>query len=195
MRNVVAFAFAVFLGIALLTGGILAAASPKVEMTPERPLLLQAKDGEMRLRRPRVANAHVGMLTTSLLFKVDTKNGGSNRLMFITEAFLPGAIIPLHRHLRQDEILYIEHGTVYAQVGNMQGRVGDGGTIFIPHNTWVTIKNVGTTSINLLAFFDGSDFDQYFRCTTVPLGSALKPMSTKVRKGCAISGHVEYQGL
>ena len=195
MRNTVAFAFAVCLGITLRTGGIMASASRKVEITPERPLLLQAKDGEMRLRRPLAANAHVGMLTTSVLFKVDTKNSGSKRLMFITETLLPGAVIPRHRHLRQDEILYIEHGTVYAQVGNMQGRVGDGGTIFIPHNTWVTIKNVGTTSINLLAFFDGSDFDEYLRCTTVPPGSAPKPMSTKVRKGCATTGHVEYRGL
>ncbi len=111
----------------------------------------------------------------------------------LTERFKPAGKIPQHRHIYQDEIVYIEQGAVHAIVGNQARDVHDGATIFIPHNTWVSIGGVGTKTISLLAFFSGPDFDAYLRCSTVPRGQVATPVTPSERRACARAGKVEYK--
>ena len=159
-----------------------------------QPLLLEANQGEERQRRVPAKGAG-SIASSSFILKVDSRNGGASALMLLTERIKPEAVIPKHRHLHQDEIVVIEHGTVHAVVGNRAGDVHDGGTIFIPHNTWVTIKNVGTTTIDVLAFFNGSDFDTYMRCASVPKGQRVTVMTASQRLACARAGGYQLAAL
>ncbi len=77
-----------------------------------QPLLLQADQGEQRTCMPR-PGVNVGRLPTFII-KVDPQNGGSRNLVMLTEDLLPGAVIPWHRRLHEDEIVFTENGTVYA---------------------------------------------------------------------------------
>lgn len=112
-------------------------------------------------------------------------------LVLITEELLPGAVIPWHRHLDQDEIVYTENGTVYAQVGDRTESLGPHATIFIPRKTWVTIKNSGQTTVRLLAVFNHPDFAQFLRCISVPAGRQGHALTRTQVDTCYRSGDAE----
>ena len=90
--------------------------------------------------------------------------------------------------------MYIERGSVHATVGDQSADVHDGGTVFIPHNTWVSVKGIGSKEISLLAFFSGSDYDTYMRCSSVPSGQRVTSITKAERRACAAAGKVEYRG-
>ncbi len=74
----------------------------------------------MRLPRPGIS---VDKLP-AFLIKVDSRNGGARNLLMLSEQMLPGAVIPWHRHLHEDEIVYTENGTINACVGNRTATLG-----------------------------------------------------------------------
>lgn len=84
-----------------------------------------------------------------------------------TESMNPGDEFPLHKHLGQDELVYIEKGTVHAHVGDSERDLHAGGTVFIPANTWVNIKNPGPDTASVVFVFSAPGFENYMRCDSV----------------------------
>ena len=73
------------------------------------PLLLERNEGERRIwREPDHGD---------FMLKVSPKNNGSQRLVMGTEDMVPGDEFPRHQHLAQDELLWIEKGTVHVHLG------------------------------------------------------------------------------
>jgi hypothetical protein len=71
--------------------------------TNVKPLLLEKNEGELRTRR-----IHTDASTpasSQFMLKVSPKNNGSQHLVGGTEHVAPGATLPKHRHLAQDEIV------------------------------------------------------------------------------------------
>ena len=77
------------------------------------------------------------------MLKVSPKNNGSQHLVMGTEDMAPGNEFPTHKHLAQDEIVYIEKGIVHVHLGDQKRDLHAGGTVFIPANTWVSVKERG----------------------------------------------------
>src|SRR5215472_1891732 len=124
-----------------------------------KPLLLEKNEGERRIwREPPPGD---------FLLKVSPKNNGSQRLVMGTEDMSPGDEFPTHKHLGQDEILFIEKGTVHVHVGDQERDLHAGGTVFIPAYSWVSVKNVGTENVSVVAVFSSPGFEVYMRCDSV----------------------------
>ena len=158
----------------------------------ERPLILEQNRGEVRVRRLRPGQAASWSNTVNMI-KVDARNGGSRDMMIFSEALPPGITIKTHRHLHQDEFLYIGSGKAHVHVGNLEGDAHAGAIVFIPRNTWVSVKNVGDAPIALVYGFNGTGYDKYIRCETVPKGQPAPPISTQEWKKCVALGDVEFQ--
>src|SRR5713226_211382 len=79
-----------------------------------KPLILEKNEGEHRVRRPR-GTPIAGL---PFIIKVDRKNGGSQQMWLGTEEIKPGAQIPRHQHLGQDEILILQTGTAHVWLGD-----------------------------------------------------------------------------
>ena len=156
------------------------------------PLILEKSEGEHRVRKSREIPVPTGPFT----IKVDRKNGGSRKMWLGTEEIPPGGIIPRHKHLGQDEILLIQTGSAHVWLGTQERDVHAGAIVFIPSDTWVSLKNTGNENINLAFVFSDPGFDEFMRCTSVPLGD---PFSEKVSrdelKDCQYKGHVVYEGF
>src|SRR2546430_1397946 len=86
------------------------------EVSPARPLLLEKNEGELRTRRPRPAP----IPGSQFMLKVGPKNNGSQHLVAGTEDIPPGASIPVHKHLDQDEILLIHSGVAHVALGEQE---------------------------------------------------------------------------
>jgi quercetin dioxygenase-like cupin family protein len=154
-----------------------------------RPLLLQANQGEQRARVPLAGIKRLKMFT----IKVDASNGGARNFVMIREDFPPGATIRSHRHLHEDEILLTENGKIRVRVGDDEAVLGPHATVFIPQNTWVTLTNVGSETIRLVAIFDRPGYDAYLRCSSVPAGQPARTLTRRQDEACAKAGDVEYR--
>jgi quercetin dioxygenase-like cupin family protein len=157
-----------------------------------KPLVLQKHEGEGRVRRPR---GTLPIPTANFILKVTPQNTGSKHLVMGTEDIPPGGLIPRHKHLGQDEILLIGSGTAHVWLGNEEHDVRAGGIVFIPSETWVSLKNIGKEKIALSFIFSEPGFEENMRCSSVPTGQPTKPISTDELRACAHKGHVEYEPL
>jgi quercetin dioxygenase-like cupin family protein len=152
-----------------------------------KPLLLEKNEGERRIwREPPPGD---------FMLKVSPKNNGSQHLVMGTEDMAPGDEFPTHRHLEQDEILYIVKGTVHAHVGDQEGDLHAGGTAFIPANTWVDVKNAASETASVVFVFSAPGFENYLRCDSVLPNEKVIPLSIKEQRACSHEGHVIYKDL
>jgi quercetin dioxygenase-like cupin family protein len=152
-----------------------------------KPLLLEKNEGERRIwREPPPGD---------FILKVSPKNNGSQHLVMGTEDMAPGDEFPTHRHLEQDEILYIVRGTVHAHVGDQEGDLHAGGTVFIPANTWVDVKNAASETASVVFVFSAPGFENYMRCDSVLPNEKVIPLSAEEQRACSHEGHVIYKDL
>lgn len=161
--------------------------------TTERPLILAADQGEVRVWRDLASDTAAIKKTSTFTIKIDQQNGGSPDFWFGTETMPAGAEIPYHRHLHQDEVLYIGSGIARVHVGSLAGDARAGGIVFVPRNTWVSIRNIGKTPIALLFAFNAPGFDRYMRCESVRAGKQPTTMTDAEDRVCTRLGDVQYR--
>lgn len=159
--------------------------SSKTSATGAKPLLLEKNEGEQRVWR----DPPPGGFT----LKVSPQNNGSQHLVFGTEDMAPGDEIPTHKHLGQDEIVYIESGTVHVHLGSQERDLHAGGMVFIPAYTWVNLKNIGSETASLVFVFSAPAFENHLRCMSVPAGQKPTPMTKAEQEECDREGHVVYK--
>jgi quercetin dioxygenase-like cupin family protein len=158
-----------------------------------KPLLLEKSEGELRTRRIHT-NASAPA-SSQFMLKVSPKTNGSQRLVAGTEDLAPGANLPKHRHLTQDEIVLIHSGTAHVWLGDQERDLHAGGLVFIPANTWVSAKNIGTEPISLTFIFSAPGFEDTMRCNSVPAGETPTQITPEQQKDCANLGHAESASM
>lgn len=137
---------------------------------PPMPLVLGVDEGERRVRRFGVSAPH-------FILKVDRRNGGSSDLVMGYEDLPPGGVIPPHRHLVADEIIFVHRGSGVVQLGDRQTAFSPGATIYIPKNVRVTIRNTGTEPLSIAFIFSKPGFEEYLREMSAPEGQPFVPLS------------------
>src|SRR6186997_450071 len=160
--------------------------------TTARPLMLERDEGELRTRRTHTDGSSPA--SSQFILKVSPKNNGSQHLVAGTELLAPGATLPRHRHLIQDEILLLQGGTAHVWLGDQERDLHSGGLVFIPANTWISGKNTGATPIALTFVFSEPGFEETMRCNSVAAGETPTPITPEQQKECAHLGHSESAG-
>ena len=159
----------------------------------ENPLIVEKSQGEVRFWRPIPSDTAAVQKLTHFVIKVDRRNGGSPDFWFGTETMPAGGEIPYHRHLHEDEMLYLATGTAHVHVGPLEGDAHAGAIVFIPRDTWVTVRNIGKTPVLFLFAFNAPSFDRYMRCESVPPGQPVQRMTAQEDKSCEKLGDVQYR--
>ena len=160
------------------------------------PLIIERDGGEVRVWRPLVSESPAEQKldkATRFSIKVDAQHGGSPGFWFGTETLPPGAGIPYHRHLHEDEVLYLVAGSAHVHIGSFKGDARPGAIVFIPRDTWVTVQPIGKAPISLVFAFNAPGFDRYMRCESVPVGQIPKPLSVEEDRHCMKLGDVQYR--
>ena len=152
------------------------------------PLILEKDEGEKRVRRPR----NTPIPAPGFIIKVDRVNGGSRHFYAGAEDIPPGGTIPFHRHHGQDEILVIQTGSAHVWLGDQERDVHAGAMVFIPSESWVSLKNTGNEPIRLAFIFSAPGFDESMRCSSVAEGAPAPPISDEDLASCQHKGHAEF---
>jgi quercetin dioxygenase-like cupin family protein len=171
--------------IGIMPEGLAAKSQSSVAPTP---LILEKDDGEHRVRRRRDTPTPTG----PFIIKIDRKNGGSQKMWLGSEEISPGGLIAKHKHLGQDEILLVQTGTAHLWLGTQERDVHAGAIVFIPSDTWVSLKNTGAENISLVFVFSDPGFDDFMRCVSVPAGETSTKLSPEEFKACQHQGHVMF---
>jgi len=160
--------------------------------TDAKPLLLEKNEGELRTRRIHTDSSSPA--SSQFMLKVSPKNNGSQHLVAGTEVLAPGAAIPKHRHLVQDEILLLHSGNAHVWLGDQERDLHAGGLVFIPENTWISLKNIGAEPASLTFIFSAPGFEDTMRCNSVPAGETPTQITPEEQGECAHLGHAESAG-
>jgi quercetin dioxygenase-like cupin family protein len=160
--------------------------------TDAKPLLLERNEGELRTRRIHIDKSPTA--SSQFMLKVSPKNNGSQHLVAGTEEVAPGATLPKHRHLVQDEIVLVHSGTAHVWLGDQERDLHAGGLVFIPANTWISAKNVSTEPVSITFIFSAPGFEETMRCNSVSVGETPTLITPEQQKECAHLGHAENAG-
>jgi quercetin dioxygenase-like cupin family protein len=152
-----------------------------------KPLLLEKNEGEQRIWRDPPPGG--------FMLKVSPKNNGSQHLVLGTEDLLPGDNIPRHKHLGQDEVVFIQAGTLHVRLGDQERDLRAGGMAFIPAYTWVSLNNNGPEPVSMVFVFSAPGFENHLRCVSVPANEKPTPSTVEEQKKCDHEGHVIYKEL
>ena len=102
---------------------LMASATCLAQSQGAKILVLERDQGERRVRRPR---EKVPNPTSAFILKVTPQNSGSQHLVLGTETIPPGGVIPKHRHLGQDEILFLQTGSARVSLNDQDYEVHAG---------------------------------------------------------------------
>jgi len=173
------------IGICVCQGQSTQSGRASAMKTGPAPLLLEKNEGEQRIWRDPPSGG--------FMLKVSPKNNGSEHLVMGTEDLLPGNAIPRHKHLGQDEIVFVQSGTLHVQLGDQERDLHAGGMAFIPAYTWVSLKNNDTQPASMVFVFSAPGFENHLRCVSVAANEKPTPMTPEEQKQCDHEGHVIYE--
>ena len=100
--------------------------------------------------------------TGEVIIKVDPRRSGSAFAMG-TESLAPGAAIPVHRHLSQDEVLFIHKGQGRATLEGTSMTVLPGIMLYVPRNAWHGLRNTGTGLLQFTWTSAPPGIEEFFR--------------------------------
>lgn len=171
------------LTVCAVLGGVATSATsvtssgPSGSLSGATPLILEKSEGERRAWRPIEGATGWDAVPGPFILKVDRRNGGSSRLVFVTEDVPPGAEIPRHRHPAADEIIFLENGLARVTLGGRVREVHGGATIFAPANTWIEMSNIGRDAIHGVFVFSAPGFEDFMRAESTPAGQKITTMT------------------
>jgi quercetin dioxygenase-like cupin family protein len=147
-----------------------------------RPSVIGPNEGERRYLRGGKA---------PLLIKVDPLTTGSKTMVLGSSDLPPGDAIGAHRHLQEDEIIFLTRGTARLQLGTKTYTGGVGTTVFIPTGTCVAVTNIGADTLSNVFIFSSPGFERVMRELSSPEGAPPKVVSPAERRAAFHRGHAE----
>ena len=87
----------------------------------------------------------------------------------------------------------IDTGNAHVWLGDKEYDAQPGALVFIPAETWVSLKNTGKEKIHLVAVWNEPGFEDMLRCGSVPKGQAAEPISSDNAKDCYRHGDAKLE--
>jgi mannose-6-phosphate isomerase-like protein (cupin superfamily) len=85
-----------------------------------------------------------------IIILVDPKNTGETRFCMLIQVLDPGAVVPVHLHEREEQILFFYSGHGKAILGETEMEVHPGTTVYSPRQVWHGFSNTGTEPLCVL---------------------------------------------
>ncbi|MEM0933677.1 MAG: cupin domain-containing protein [Bacteroidota bacterium] len=95
--------------------------------------------------------------------KISKRKGLNPEMSLLSEKIAAGDAIPVHKHLNEEEFIFIQKGEVEITLDNLieTGKAGD--LIYVPRGIWHGFKNVSQEEMIILFGYSPSGFEDYFR--------------------------------
>jgi quercetin dioxygenase-like cupin family protein len=91
------------------------------------------------------------------------KAQGADSISFLSESFRPGDALPVHKHLNEDELIFLHKGSGLFTLGNKQYQINEGAVALVPKGVWHGLQNNGSETIEMRFGYAPSGFEGFFR--------------------------------
>jgi quercetin dioxygenase-like cupin family protein len=98
-----------------------------------------------------------GVTATTRLSSAET---GS--VSIVEHLFSPGALVPPHRHTREEEVSYVVSGEIGSRSNGKEVTLAAGGYIVKPRGELHTMWNAGSTPARMIEIISPAGFEKYF---------------------------------
>jgi quercetin dioxygenase-like cupin family protein len=99
----------------------------------------------------------------AMLLKIGPSLTNSQELFIASEEMPPGTAIPLHRHERHEEALFLHRGQVTVTLGARRVVAEAGTWVYIPAGTWIGVENTGRETASVMGIFAKGAVEPCFR--------------------------------
>ena len=111
-----------------------------------------------------------------------SKLQGADSISFLSESFKPGDAIPIHKHLNEDELIFIHKGSGIFTLGEKDFNVAEGAVALVPKGIWHGLQNTGTENIEMRFAYTPAGFEGWFRELGTPLGQPFVKRTTEEKR-------------
>ncbi len=143
-----------------------------------RPAVLARNEGEARMLQGR----------KPIWIKVDSQTLGSRSFSVAMEDIPPGDSVGIHKHMQEDEIVFVHRGAVEITLGDSTYAAQAGALVFIPRGTWIGFRTSGSDTATIVFMFNTPGFEKCLRFLSSPVGTRFVPRSpadvAAARKDC-----------
>ena len=108
--------------------------------------------------------------------KISKTRHGIDGISFCTEDMTPGRKMRVHKHLHNDELIFIHKGEGTLTLDEQLVEVKTGDVVFVPRDTWHGLDNTGNENLLMVFQYSPAGFEEYFIENGTPEG-----MPDKVR--------------
>jgi mannose-6-phosphate isomerase-like protein (cupin superfamily) len=121
----------------------------------------------------------MGRSKAQMTIKISHADHGIESVSCCTEDIVPGRKLPVHKHLNNDELIFIQSGKGIVTLGEKTMDVKTGTVVFVPRGVWHGVENSGTENIRMVFHYTPAGFEEYF----VENGTAFgEPAKTRTRE-------------
>ena len=157
----------------------LLASLPKISFSqpasnPAKGIVVREDEGIHILTRRKVP----------ITIKISKTKHGVDGISFCVEDMSPGRKMRIHKHLNNDELIFIHkgEGTLTLDEESIKVKVGD--VVFVPRGIWHGLDNTGTENLLMVFQYSPAGFEEYFIENGSPAGM---PAKEKTEEEYAIS--------
>lgn len=122
-----------------------------------------------------------------------SKLKGSNSMSFLSESFKPGDALPVHKHLNEDEFIFMHRGSGLLTLGDKQYPVKEGAVTLVPKGVWHGLQNTGTENIEMRFGYTPAGFEGFFREVGFPVGEPFVRRTMEQRRAIAKKWGMVYR--
>jgi mannose-6-phosphate isomerase-like protein (cupin superfamily) len=121
----------------------------------------------------------MGRSKAQMTIKISRADHGIETTSFCTEDVVPGRKMPIHKHLSNDEVVFIQSGIGKFTLDEKTIDVKTGTVVFVPRGVWHGLENSGTENIRMVFLYTPAGFEEYFVENGTVVG---EPTKTRTRE-------------
>ena len=141
-----------------------------IDVISGEPVVMHENEGE---------TYWIGKRNSPLTIRIAKDRQGNKTMSFCAEEIAPGEGIPVHKHLKEDELIFLQEGEGVLTVDNKEVPVKKGSAALIPKGVWHAIKNTGTEKLVMVFSYSPAGFEGYFRELGSPAGTPWNPKTNE----------------
>ena len=103
-----------------------------------------------------------GRRKAPMTIKISKVKHGVDNISFCTEDIIPGRKLRIHKHLNNDELIFIHKGEGTFTLDEQTITVKTGTVVFVPRGVWHGLENTGKENIIMVFQYSPAGFEEYF---------------------------------
>ena len=103
-----------------------------------------------------------GRRKVPITIKISKAKHGVDGISFCVEDHSPGRRMRVHKHLNNDELIFIQKGEGTLTLDDQIIEVKTGDVAFVPRGTWHGLNNTGKENLLMIFQYSPAGFEEYF---------------------------------